>query len=204
MRKFFLIAAAALALASCGQTWKTDYQDVIDPAVSRGWRVTQVNVTVPRTLTVSEQNSYVPQADIVWREQLLGPTDNRYDQVDAIMTEAIRRGSSGLRGSRPVHFNAEVTQFHALTNRTRTRLQNSGVHNITFKAQIVDARTGEPLSPVDHIFAELIGLTGDEARAAVAQGQTQQVRITNHVAAVVAGWLGTGPDVRRTFSRSGR
>jgi len=203
MRKFFLIAAAAVALASCGQSWKTDYSDVIDPAVSRGWRVTAVNVTVPRTLTVSERETYAPDADIVWREDELGPTD-RYQQVDAIMTDAIRRGSSGLRGSKPVQINATVSQFHALTNKTRQRLENSGIHNIVFSAQVVDARTGAPLSPVDEIFAEFPAYTGSQARAAMVQGQTQKVRITDHVASVVSGWLGTGPDVRRTFTRSGR
>lgn len=203
MQKILLIVAAALTLASCGQSWKTDYADVIDPAVSRGWRVTAVNVTVPRTLTVSEEESYTPDADIVWREDELGPTD-RYQQVDAIMTNAIKRGASGLRGSRPVHLNATVAQFHALSNKTRQRLENSGIHNIVFDAQVVDARTGAPLSPVDRVYAEFPALAGSEARAAMAQGQTQKVRITNHVAAVTAGWLGSGPDVRQTFSRLGR
>ena len=201
MRKFLLIAAAALA--SCGQVWKTDYQNVIDPAVSRGWRVTEINVTVPRTLTVSERESYAPEADIVWREDELGPTD-RYQQVDAIITNAIQKGASGLRGSKPVRLNATVVQFHALTNKTRQRLENSGIHNIVFDAQVVDARTGAPLSPVDRIYAEFPALAGSEARAAMARGQTQKVRIIAHVASVIAGWLGTGPDVRRTFTRSGR
>lgn len=202
--KFFtpLALAGSLLLAACGGgQWATDYADVISPAASKGWRVVAVDVTVPETLTVSEQNLYAPNADIVWREDKFG---NRHNQVDAIITNAAKRGAAGLRGNRPVKLLITVREFHALTEKARSTLQISGVHNITFSAQVVDARTGAALSPVDLIRADLVGFVGREAAAAERKGLTQKVRITSHVSKVIAGWLGHGKDVRGTFKRNGR
>ena len=197
-----LALAGTVFLASCGGSqWETQYADVIDPAVSRGWRVVAVDVKVPETLTVSEENSYAPNADIVWRED---PFGDRYAQVDAIITDAARRGAKGLHGKRRVKLLITVQQFHALSEKARALLQNSGVHDITFTAQVVDARTGAPLSPVDVIKADLVAYVGDQAIAAEKQGLTQKIRITSHVSKVIAGWLGHGEDVRGAFTRNGR
>lgn len=204
MSKFLvpITLAGTFLLSSCGGTqWSTDYSDVISPQVSKGWRVTSVQVSVPDTLTVSEQNSYAPNADIVWRGDPIG---DRRAQVDKIMTDAIKRGASGLRGGKPVRLVVTMQQFHALSDRARSRLQKSGVHDITFTAQVLDARTGKPLSPPDVIKADLVAYVGDQAIAAMRQGQTQKIRISNHVARVIAGWLGHGEDVRNTFTRNGR
>ena len=197
-----MMLAGSLSLVGCsGTSWTTNYADVIDPAVAKGWRVVDVDVLVPRSLTVSEANSFAPNADIVWREF---PYGDRYDQVDAIITTAAKRGSANLHGTRNVKLMITMQQFHALSEKTRAVLQNSGVHDITFTAQIFDVKTNTPLSPPDLIKADLIAFVGDQAVAAEKQGQTQKVRITNHVAAVIAGWLGTGPDVRGGFNRNGR
>ena len=59
--------AVVLALAGCGGSFRTFYDE---PAPSQGWRISAVEVTVPRTLSVSEEESFVPKADIVWREDL--------------------------------------------------------------------------------------------------------------------------------------
>lgn len=203
-RRQFMAAstAAALLLAGCSSgSFTTSYEDVNDPSVARTWRVTEIDVQVPRTLTVSEANSYAPDADIVWRGELPG---NRYEQVDKIITEAAETGAKGLRGRTPVKLVIVMSTFHALTEKTRYTLENAGVHNIQFTAQVVDARTGAELSPPDLINADLIGFTGKEALAAEARGETQRVRIVDHVSKVIAGWLGTGEDVRGAFTRSGR
>lgn len=197
-----VMLVASLSLAGCSSSgWSTNYADVIDPATAKSWRVVDVDVSVPRTLTVSEANSFAPNADIVWREF---PYGDRYDQVDAIITDAAKRGVANLNGTRDVKLVITMMQFHALSEKTRAVLQNSGVHDITFTAQIFDVATNTPLSPPDLIKADLIAFVGDQAVAAEKQGQTQKVRITNHVAAVIAGWVGTGPDVRGGFKRKGR
>ncbi len=201
-RRLLMLIALPFLLAACaGGEWETNYGDVVDPQEARNWRVVEVDVQVPETLTVSEANTYAPDADIVWRGD---PPGNRYAQVDAIVTTGLRRGAAGLKGRRPVRLIATVTEFHALTEKTRRTLGNAGVHNISFTAQVVDARTGKPLTPPDHIKADLVAYSGARAIEAEREGLTQKVRITNHLARVIAGWLGTGPDVRGTFRRSGR
>ncbi len=201
------LAAAALsgflALTGCGGTngWETSYGDVVPPEAASNWRINSVEVIVPETLTVSEENSYAPDADIVWRGD---PPGDRHAQVDEILTEAVKKGATGLKGSQPVNLVIEVVTFHAVTEKTRYGLENAGVHNITFTAQVVDARTGAPLTPKDTIRADLIAFSGDEALAAEARGETQRKRIVNHVANVIAGWLGVGSDVRGSFMRAGR
>ena len=53
-----------MALAACGGTFRTHYDASADAA---NWRVTAVDVSAPRTLVVSEEEVYIPKADIVWR-----------------------------------------------------------------------------------------------------------------------------------------
>lgn len=195
------VIALAFAVAGCAGTYRTHYQTPVDAAVSRGWRVADVAVVVPQTLSVSEEKGLVPQADIVWRED--PETGSRHAQVATIMRDAVRRGASGLRGSRPVVLQIEVTRFHALTFEAETRLSEAGVHNIDFVATVRDARSGAVLAGPEAIQAETPAFAGAAAKAARAQGQTQKSVITGHVAATIAGWLGTGPDNRREFQRLG-
>jgi hypothetical protein len=55
----------------------------------------------------------------------------------------------------------------------------------------------------DRIEASLPALAGVEMATARARGETQKSQITAHVARVIAGWLGLGPDPRGKFSRLG-
>lgn len=196
-----LLGVGVCTLAACGSgSFETNYAP-LSSDTSKNWRVASVDVTVPSTLTVTEANSYAPDADIVWRGE---PAGDRYAQVDAIITEAATAGAAGLRGSQPVNLLIEVSEFHALTQKTRYGLENAGVHNIAFTAQVVDARSGAPLTPPSPIQADLVAYSGQQAIEAEAEGNTQRVRIVRHVTKVVAGWLGAGPDVRGSFRRRGR
>ena len=200
-RRAALLGVTAILLSACvgGGTFETAY-DPLPADVSKSWRLAEVRVVVPESLSVSEAKSLLPSADIVWRED---PAGDRYAQVAKIMDDAVTRGASGLRGSRPVVIDVKVTRFHALTFEAEQRGQNWGVHNIQFVAQVSDARTGEVLVPATDIRAELPALSGDQMRAARQKGVTQKSMITNHVAKTVAGWLGTGPDNRGKFTRQG-
>lgn len=198
-----ILAAALVVLASCGVNWETSYEPVARE-VSQDWALGRVNVDVPLSLSVGEANVFAPSTDIVWQEEILPPGTTRHAQVDEIMTEAITRGASGLNGTRPVDLNVEVTRFHALSDYARVRLVNEGVHDITFLMEITDTRTGEVLVPETPIRTDLIAFSGQDSIDALAQGITQRVRITDHVAASIAGFLGTGPDNRNTFRRFGR
>ncbi len=202
----FLVPVAlvgALFLSACGSKWTTNYTDMINPAVSKGWRVVAVDVRVPASLSVSEENTYAPNADIVWREDPYGK-GSRYQQVDALMTDAAKRGAKVLHGGKPVKLVIVMQQFHALSEKARYGLENAGVHDITFTAQVFDARSGKPLSPPDLIKADLPAYVGKEALDAERRGLTQKVRITDHVSKVIKGWLSHTVDVRGSFTRNGR
>ena len=200
-RRAALLGVSALVLSACvgGGTFKTEY-DRLSPEVSKGWRLAEVRVDVPRSLVVSEAKSLLPTADIVWREDPMG---DRHVQVGKIIEGAVLRGAQGLRGARPVIISITVTRFHALTYEAERSNSDWGVHNIDFIAQVNDARTGEVLVPATKIRAETPAWSGTRMREARRKGITQKSMISNHVAATVAGWLALGPDNRGEFSRQG-
>jgi hypothetical protein len=195
-----LLATATLVACVGGGRFQTYYETPLSPALTSGWRVADVRVAVPDELVVSEAKTYLPTADIVWREDPLG---DRHAQVATIIRNAVLRGASGLRGGRGVIIDITVTRFHALTFEAETKLSNAGVHNVNFVARIIDASTGEVLVPPTPIQAELPALSGEAMRAARRRGETQKSQISAHVARTIAGWLGIGPDPRNSFSRSG-
>ncbi len=137
-----LLGAAMLAASGCTSTFRTFYSTGVPAEVSRGWRVSDVRVAVPATLSVSEAKTLLPKADIVWRED---PEGDRRAQVAAIVETAARQGASALRGARPVILDITVSRFHALTFEAERRFSNAGVHNIDFTIQVVDAATGRCL-----------------------------------------------------------
>lgn len=199
-RRTALLGLTALLLSACvGASFQTAY-DPVPAALAQSWRLAEVRVSVPKSLTVSEAKTLLPSADIVWREDPLG---DRHAQVGKIVQNAVLRGAQGLRGSRPVIIDITVTRFHALTFEAELSNSDWGVHNVDFIAQVVDARTGEVLLAATNIRAETPAYSGARMKAARAKGVTQKSMISNHVAATIAGWLGLGPDNRGSFSRQG-
>jgi hypothetical protein len=199
-RRTALLGITTLLLSACvGGTFETAY-DPVPADQAKSWRLSEVRVTVPRSLVVSEAKTLLPKADIVWREDPLG---DRYAQVGKIVQDAVQRGAQGLRGTRPVIIDITVSRFHALTYEAELSNSDWGVHNVDFTAQVIDARTGDILLPPTKIRAETPAFSGARMKAARAKGITQKSMISNHVAATVAGWLGLGPDNRGEFSRQG-
>ncbi len=144
------------------------------------FNVTDIRITVPRSLTVSEANTFKPRADIVWREDPLG---DRYEQVGAIMQAALDRGVQTLKTGREVVLDVTLKNFHALTQRTRYTF--GGTHAISFDLTVLDAKTGAVVEPTRTIKADFRAYGGMEALAAEARGETQKVRITDHLAKVM-------------------
>lgn len=142
--------------------------------------ITKVTVRVPRTLEVSEANRYIPQGDIVWREDPLG---NRHAQVQAIVQRALEAGVRPLSGPVKAELDVEVLRFHALTQ--KARYTTGGLHSIAFTMVLRDAETGAPLTEVREIEADLKAYGGRSALVAIAEGQTQKVRITGFLAKVI-------------------
>lgn len=148
------------------------------------FRVVDVNVTVPQTLTVSEENRYFPRADIVWRGD---PVGNRYQQVGAILNDAMRRGTADFNGPQDIVLDIELARFHGVTERARYSI--GGTHDVDFFLTVRDARSGAVLQPRRLVDSNLRALGGDEAVAADMRGETQKVRVTQHLAKVIHGEL---------------
>ncbi len=190
MRLFKTIAAmiTVLGLSACASVTTTDNATrsatstaaAGQVATQPTYRVVDINVSVPRSLTVSEANSYYPKGDIVWREDPMG---DRHAQVKAIFDDAMQRGTQEMDGLVPVVLDIEVLRFHALTEKTRFTV--GGVHSITFALSLRNANTGLALGDRRVVEADLQGFGGQQAIDAVRKGQTQKVRITAHLANVI-------------------
>lgn len=144
------------------------------------FQVTEINVLVPSALIVSEENVYYPRGDIVWRGE---PFGDRHAQVKAIFDEALARGTAELQGEVPVILDVTVERFHGITEKTRYTF--GGIHSIRFTLAVRDAETGLLLEEPRSVEADLKGFGGQRAINADLQGQTQKVRITDHLSHVI-------------------
>lgn len=167
---------AAVTRASTGDAIGSPPASLTSVPVS----VNTVTVRVPRYLTVSEANRYLPRADIVWRED---PVGDRHVQVQKIMQDAFVSGASALNGPIKVDVDVQLVRFHALTE--KARYTTGGVHSITFDMAIKDPETGELVVPIRRVRADLKGYGGQQAIAAESRGITQKVRISDHLANVI-------------------
>ena len=84
-------------------------------------------IIVPRTLKVSEANTFKPRADIVWHGD---PAGDRYQQVGDIMTAAATRATTGMTQGRAVMVEIALTKFHGVTEKTRYTI--GGMHEMRF------------------------------------------------------------------------
>ncbi len=194
----FIVLASLLT--GCSGAWLVNYDEPIDPSVSRNWRVVSVDVVVPDTLTVSNADTLAPEADIVWHGD---PDGDRRAQVATIIETGVAQGARGLRGGMPVHFLIVLEHFHGVTPRA-TRIAPSAVHNIRYTIRVFDNRNGRELTNAVHIDADLEALLGEQLVAYRAAGGSEKARIIAQIAEVTAGWLGLGEDPRRTFGGLGR
>ncbi len=146
--------------------------------------VQSVTVSVPRTLEVSEKNRYYPGGDIVWRGDAPG---NRHAQVQAMVQAAMELGTADMTLGLPVAVEVEITRFHALTEKARYTV--GGVHDIEFILTLKDPVSGAIIAAPREIKADLKAFGGTQAIQAEQRGQTQKVRITGHLAEVIAAEL---------------
>ena len=93
------IIAAVFAfgiLSACGTTTSAPRASTVEIASLPSIRVVGLNVNVPETLTVSEENSIKPRADIVWHGD---PFGDRHEQVRAVIEDGLSRGAAGIQGN---------------------------------------------------------------------------------------------------------
>ncbi len=182
-----VVVISGLLLGACTPR-NTHFGEPVPADISANWRLAGVKVIVPETLTVSERDTYAPEADIVWHGDPLLPGTTRQQQIAAIVKSGITDAAKRLHGSRPVILQATVTQFHAITPVARESI--GGMHNVDFTLNVLDARTGALIIGPVTIEADEVALSGAEAYAAADRGETQKVRIRNRIFRVVATWLG--------------
>ncbi len=187
------IIIACFSLAACA-TRTTDYTNPVPANISANWRLANVQVIVPDSLTTTEQNSYAPEADIVWHGDVYG-AGSRQQQVAAILKDGITDAAARLSGATPVTIQATLLQFHALTPKARVRV--GGIHNVDFMVRVINANTGEVLVEQARIEADEFAYAGAAAVGAEALGQTQKVRISNRINLVVLNWLGIAKESER-------
>ena len=200
IRPLFAALSAAIFVAGCAGNFASDYSAGIAPEVSRGWQVAEVRAIAYDSRTVSEDNVLVPMANIVWHGEAPG---DRRAQVAAIVADGVRAASAPLDGARKVELHIAVDRFHGVTPVAINRSPGA-VHDINFRIAVVDRATREVLVEPVRIEADLLAYTRSMAVISRLNGQTERQRIVDHVAAVTAGWLGTGPDVRGSFVSIGR
>ncbi len=174
-----LAIAAVLSACGAGPNDTATTPEALDQ-VPTTLNIVSIDITVPRTLKVSEKNRYYPGGDIVWRGD---PPGDRYAQVEAIFQDAMARGTQGMTSGTPAILGIEVARFHGLTE--KARYSTGGVHAITFILTLYDPETGQALTTPRQIKADLRAYGGDDAVAADQRGETQKVRITAHLAYVI-------------------
>ena len=184
--KLFLMLAIAGLVSACADARIASRNAPYEPVNPVGiiaapsLAVADIRVQVPKSLRVSEANTYYPSGDIVWRGEPLG---DRHQQVAQMMYDGFMKGAENIKGAYPVSVLVDLIRFHGLTE--KARYTTGGVHNIVFAMTLIDPTTGAPVRERKVIQADLRALGGLEAIAADGQGQTQKVRITNHLARVI-------------------
>lgn len=188
---------AGLALSACSSldmaTRNAPFDAPDAAAVAPAMNVVSYQVHVPKTLKVSEANSYFPSADIVWHGDPIG---DRYEQIGNIFKASLERGVFPVQNGVPVALDIEVSRFHALSEKTRYS-SLPGDHSIRFTMRILDPKTGKEIAPARELDASFRAYTGGEAIVAESKGITQKVRVTNHLAGFLQHELGLTKEVAR-------
>ncbi len=169
--KIVFAAVVMLGLAACSMGPFAPPQTVapVDVTQLAPMRVASVDVSVPETLTVSEDNSYDPKADIVWRGDPFGP---RYPQVKAVVEAGIQAGTKDLDGNVPVDLVVVVQRFHSQTQKVRYSF--GGKYEIYYDLEVRDARSGEVIIPSYTVYAIADAPGGDDALVADQEGRTEK------------------------------
>lgn len=144
------------------------------------YAIKDIRILVPKTLTVSEANTFLPNSDIVWHGD---PEGDRYAQITAIFDTAAHRATADMTVGRAVVVDIVVTGFHAVTDKTRATF--GGNHNMRFDLTVLDAETGEILDGPRRIIGDIHASGGAKARAEDAAGRTQKVVVTERLTEVI-------------------
>lgn len=152
-------------------------------------QVVDVRIAVPQSLRVSEANTFLPSADIVWRGDPLG---DRHGQVAAIFQSA-SQAILGRGTGRPVVAEIVVTRFHGVTEKTRYTV--GGNHNMRFDLTLRDVTTGAVVLGPRPVVADVRAAGGARAIEEDRIGRTQKVVVTERLMQVLQAELGMAPQM---------
>lgn len=196
MRRGAVLAAALILLAAAGcvkrpavETFSAPIE--VAPEEVASWSLRAVAAKVDPRLGLETRDVAIPdRTKLVWFGD---PPGNRRSQIESLMAEAAETGArAAMTGATPVDLNLAIRQFHAMTPASRRLNLPLGVHDITFDIEVRDAGDGALLARSLGVRSDLTAYSGDIARDAEAQGETQKVRIMRRVAQVVRDWLISG------------
>jgi len=185
--KIICVAALVLGVAGCASVDTVSRNAPLDvPAfgvegrvVARSYVIEDMTFAASSDLSVSESNSYYPNADVVWRGDPIG---DRIQQIGTIFETATVRNQDRLEGNIPVVVDFELVRFHGVTERTRFSI--GGVYNIVFTMSVRNAVTGEIIEEARLIKADLSAPGGVAALMQEQRGQTEKVRVTDFLTQV--------------------
>ncbi|MGL6209562.1 MAG: DUF6778 family protein [Paracoccaceae bacterium] len=190
-----LILSVAVGLSGCATSQPASRAAQPDPSLSATpamaqrdgtvvmqpkYRVTEVRVAVPRTLTVSEASTFRPNADIVWRGEARG---DRHAQVTQIFNEALLTGTAGMTTGPDVVVDVVVTRFHGVTEKTRYTI--GGLYSMRFDLTVRDAATGTVLDGPRKVIADVQGAGGAAAIAEDQAGRTEKMVVLERLSEVI-------------------
>jgi hypothetical protein len=177
--KSLVFCSAFLILASCGALGMQQ-KSAPRPVMERSYDIEGFQFQATPGLSVSEDESFYPGADIVWRGDPTGP---RIAQIEAMFKTAVARNQPVMAGNVPITVTVNLVRFHGVTKRTRYTV--GGVYNIIFDLAVINARTGEVIEPPRRVVADLDAPGGATAVQLEDSGQTEKVRVVDFLTAVL-------------------
>jgi hypothetical protein len=181
-RRTFIVSLSLLGLMGCGSAFGMKSGE--RPLMDRSYALQGLNFNALPGLVVSEDESFYPTADVVWRGDPLGP---RIPQIAAMFEEAAARNRLVVDGTLPVMVDVTLVRFHGVTNRTRYTV--GGVYNVAFDMTVRNANTGAVIEPTRRVVGNLEAPGGERATQLESQGQTQKVRVTDFLTSLLRAQL---------------
>lgn len=178
---------------AAGQAPPTDASVTPEQSEAIALAVASVEVIVPRALVVSEKDTFVPSADIVWRGD---PPGDRHQQVAEIFLAAAKvvSGEAEPVAEAPVVaaepaaapgviLSIEVTRFHALTE--KARFNTGGNYAMRYILTLRDAATGEVLAGPRKVNGDVRATGRARALADELAGRTEKVVVSERIVQVL-------------------
>lgn len=192
-RREWLAGLGALGVLGACKRWGVEYNDTAKFQAS-DWSVRQLNVAASPALQTSLKNGLLPDADIVWWDELPQDETQRFETrrlvVRQVLANNVEAVVQTLDGPRDVRMDVNLQRFHGLTP-LLGRFNIVGVHNVVFDVTVYDYYTGEKLAESR--------INADTPARDDGSGADNTQRVGQTIQRALAGWLGLADDTRERF-----